>query len=75
MHSLKIIGVGASAGVILNKEIMAHLGVRKGRTLYLTEAADGSYRLTTNHPDFERQMALAEDVMNDDREVLRVLAQ
>lgn len=75
MHSLKIIAVGASAGVILSKEVMAHLGVRKGDTLYLTEAADGSYRLTPNHPDFARQTALAEDVMHDDHKVLRALAQ
>lgn len=74
MHSLKITTVGASAGVILNKEVMAHLKVRKGDTLYLTEATDGSYRLTPYDPDFARQMALAEDIMHDDREVLRALA-
>ncbi len=74
MHSLKITTVGASAGVILNKQVMAHLKVRKGDTLYLTEAADGSYRLTPYDPDFARQMALAEDIMHDDREVLRALA-
>lgn len=39
MHSLKITTVGASAGVILNKEVMAHLKVRKGDTLYLTYLA------------------------------------
>ena len=74
MHSLKITTVGASVGVILNKEVMAHLKVRKGDTLYLTEAADGSYRLTPYDPDFVRQMTLAEDIMHDDREVLRALA-
>ena len=74
MHVLKITTVGASAGVILNKQVMAHLKVRKGDTLYLTEAADGSYRLTPYDPDFARQMALAEDIMHDDREVLRALA-
>lgn len=74
MHSLKITTVGASAGVILNKEVMAHLKVRKGDTLYLTEAPEGGYRLTPYDPDFARQMALAEDIMHDDREVLRALA-
>ena len=74
MHSLKITTVGASAGVILNKEVMAHLKVRKGDTLYLTEAPDGGYRLTPYDPDFARQMAMAEDIMHDDREVLRALA-
>ena len=74
MHSLKITTVGASAGVILNQEVMAHLKVRKGDTLYLTEAPDGGYRLTPYDPDFARQMALAEDITHDDREVLRALA-
>ena len=74
MHSLKITTVGASAGVIPSKEIMAHLKVRKGDTHYLTEAADGGYRLTPYDSDFSRQMALAEDIMHGDREVLRALA-
>ena len=74
MHALKITTVGASSGVILNKEVMAHLKVRKGDTLYLTEAADGGYRLTPYDPEFGRQMALAEDIMHSDREILRALA-
>jgi hypothetical protein len=42
--------------------------------LYLTEAADGGYRLTPYNPEFARQMPLAEDIMHDDRKVLRALA-
>lgn len=74
MHTLKITTVGASSGVILTKEVMAHLKVKKGDTLYLTEAADGGYRLTPYNPEFARQMALADEIMHDDREVLRALA-
>ncbi len=74
MHVLKITTVGASSGVILTKEVLAHLKVKKGDTLYLTEAADGSYRLTPYNPDFVRQMELADEIMHDDREILRALA-
>lgn len=74
MLTFKITTVGASAGLILTKEAMAHLKVKKGDTLYLTEAPDGSYRLTPYNPQFERQMTLAEDIMHEDREVLRALA-
>lgn len=74
MQTLKITTVGSSSGVILTKEVLAHLKVKKGDTLYLTEAADGSYRLTPYNPEFERQMALAEDIMREDRDVLRALA-
>lgn len=49
------------------------LKIRKGYTLYLTKAADGGYRLTTNIPEFARQLPLGEDIMHRDREVLRAL--
>lgn len=74
MLMFKITTVGASAGFILTKEAMAHMKVEKGDTVYLTEAPDGSYRLTPYNPDFARQMELAEKIMHDDREILKVLA-
>ncbi|MBL4544289.1 MAG: transcriptional regulator [Rhodobacteraceae bacterium] len=74
MTALKITTIGSSAGVILTRDVMARLRVRKGDMLYLTETPDGGYRLTPYDPDFARQMALAGDIMHDDREVLRALA-
>ena len=74
MLAFKVTTVGASSGVILTKEAMARLRVKKGDTLFLTEAPDGGYRLTPYDPEFARQMALAEEIMHDDREVLRALA-
>ncbi len=73
MPKLKITTVGASAGIILNKEVMARLRVKKGDSLYLTEAP-GGYRLTPYDPEFERQIKLAEEIMHDDREILRALS-
>ena len=40
----------------------------------MTEAPDGAFRLTPYDPTFARQMGLAEEIMHDDREVLRALA-
>ena len=74
MLTFKVTTVGASAGVILTKEAMARLKVQKGDTIYLTEAPDGGYRLTPYNPDFQRQMASAEEIMHDDRDILRALA-
>ena len=74
MLPCKVTTVGASSGVILSEEAMARLKVRKGDTLYLTDAPDGGYRLTPRNPEFERQMAVAEEIMHDDRKVLRALA-
>ncbi len=73
MPVFKITTVGASSGIILNKEAMARLRVKKGDRLYLTEAP-GGFRLTPYDPEFARQMEQAEQIMHDDREVLRRLA-
>ena len=75
MLTFKVTTVGASEGFILNKEAKLRLNVQKGDTLYLTEAPDGALRITPYDPDFARQIALAESIMHDDREILRVLAQ
>ena len=74
MLTFKVTTVGSSAGFILTKEAMARLKVRKGDTVFLTEAPDGGYRITPYNPEFERQMKLAEDIMRDDRDILKALA-
>ena len=74
MLTFKVTTVGSSAGFILTKEAMARLKVSKGDTVFLTEAPDGGYRLTPYNPDFERQMTLAEDILREDRDILRTLA-
>jgi putative addiction module antidote len=73
MLKFKVTTVGSSVGFIVPKEAAARLKVQKGDTLYLTEAPDG-YRLTPYNPDFERQVALAEEIMQQDRDLLRALA-
>jgi putative addiction module antidote len=74
MMSFKLTTVGSSEGFIVPKEARQKLGVKKGDTVFLTEAPDGALRMTPYDPDFARQMALAEQIMHDDREILRVLA-
>jgi putative addiction module antidote len=72
---MKLIPVGNSTGVVLPKEVLARLRVDRGDQLYLTEAPDGSFRITAYDPEFARQMKLAEEIMREDRYILRVLAQ
>lgn len=71
--SLKLVKIGNSTGVILPKELLAQLRVDLGDTLYATETPDG-VRLTASNPDFETKMKLAEKIMREDRDILRVLA-
>jgi putative addiction module antidote len=72
-QSLKIKKIGNSAGIILPKELLARLRVEPGDTLFVTEAPDG-LRLTAADPDFAAKMQLAETIMREDRDILRVLA-
>lgn len=74
MLAFKITTVGSSSGFILTKEVMARMKVKKGDTIFFTESADGGYRLTPYDPDFERQVTLAEEIMREDRNILRTLA-
>jgi putative addiction module antidote len=71
---LKIIKIGNSLGVILPKELLAKLRVELGDSIYATEAPDGM-RITASNPDFAAKMAVAEKIMREDRDILRVLAQ
>lgn len=71
---MKLIAVGNSTGVVFPKDILARLRVDRGDMLYISETADGGVRLTPFDPEFERQMKLAEDIMREDRDILRALA-
>ena len=73
MPKLKITTIGASAGLILTKEVLTRLRVKKGDSLYLTEAP-GGFRVTPYDPEFERQITAAEEFMHEDRDMLRALS-
>ncbi len=71
---LKLRKVGNSVGIILPKEVLAYLKAGEGDTLSLTDASEGSLRLSPSKPDVTRQMAVAQDLMNRYRNTLRELA-
>lgn len=74
MMKVTVTTVGEAEGLILSDEAKARLNAQKGDELYLSEAPDGALRITPHDPEFERQMALAEQVMQDDHDILQVLA-
>ena len=74
MFTFKLTTVGSSEGFIVPKDAREKLNIQKGDTLYLTDAPDGGLRITPFSPEFARQMTLAEQIMREDREILRVLA-
>jgi len=74
MFAFKLTTVGSSLGFIVPKAAQERLKIKKGDTIYLTEAPNGTFQLTPYSPDFERQMKLAEQIMDENREALRALA-
>ena len=71
---LKLRKVGNSLAVILPKEALARLNAGAGDSLFITEAPEGSFRLSSADPNFQKQMQSAEKVMRRYRNTLRELA-
>ncbi|MGH6787958.1 MAG: AbrB/MazE/SpoVT family DNA-binding domain-containing protein [Novosphingobium sp.] len=70
---LKITRIGNSAGVILPKDVLAHLGAQIGDSLSLVATPRG-IELAAAEPDFDAQMAAAREVMARRKRALRELA-
>lgn len=73
MNALKIQKIGNSAGVILPKELLAHLDVEVGQSVSVTRTPAG-IELRAPDADFDQQMAVAREVMARRRRALRELA-
>ena len=71
---LKLRKVGNSIGVVLPKEALSHLQVEEGDVINVTDAADGTLRVSAHDPEFARQMDAAKNVMRRYRNTLRELA-
>jgi putative addiction module antidote len=75
MHELKVYKSGNSLNLRLPKEAAKSLRVAEGDTVYLTESAEGGYKITPYDPEFEAQMEAAETGMKQYRNTLRNLAE
>lgn len=71
---LKITQIGNSLGVILPKELLSRLKVEKGYSLHVLETNDG-VELTPFDAELSEQLAVAERIIRDNRDLLRKLAQ
>lgn len=72
--TVKVTTVGNSVGIVLPKDILTRLNIQKGDTLYVTETADG-VQLTPYDEKFVRVMEAANQIMRENRDVLRKLAE
>jgi putative addiction module antidote len=72
--ALKITTVGNSAGIVLPKELLSHMNVEKGDTLFVTKTSDG-IQLVPYEESLSAQMDVMREVMRENRDVLRKLAE
>lgn len=72
--TLKLTTVGGSTGAVFPKELLAKLRVQKGDVLHVLETPNG-IELRPYNTEFAEQMEIAEQIMREDRDVLRKLAQ
>jgi putative addiction module antidote len=70
---LKVTRIGNSAGIVLPKEVLAHLDVAVGATLSVTKTPRG-IELSAPEADFDAQMEAAREVMMRRKRALRELA-
>ncbi len=74
MATAKIVAIGDSLGIILPAEMLARLRVQVGDTLYLTEFP-GGIELTARDEQFASAMAAARQIIRENRDVLKRLAE
>jgi len=73
MHTLKLVQIGNSVGVILPKEVLARLKLEKGESVFLTDTPDG-VAITPYDPKIDDQIAAGCEFMREYRDTFRALA-
>jgi putative addiction module antidote len=71
---LEVKRVGNSDGLILPRELMQRLDIKRGQQFHVTELAGGGLQLLPYDPDFEATMEAADGVMDEYRDTLATLA-
>lgn len=72
--TVKITQIGNSVGIILPREVLNRLHVEKGDTLYVTDSPEG-VQLSPYNAAFARKLEGLEQVMRENRDVLKKLAE
>ena len=70
---LKLRAIGTSTGVVLPRQMLARLKVKRDDTLFAVETPEG-YLLTPYDPDVEEQLKIGREFLGQYRETFRALA-
>ena len=71
---IEIKKIGNSDGLLLPRELMQRLDLKRGQQLQIVELAGGGFQALPYDPDFERTMEIAHDLMDKYRDTLAALA-
>jgi antitoxin MazE len=71
---IQIKKIGNSDGLILPKELMQVLDLKRGQQLHIVELAGGGFQALPYDPDFEQTMDVADEIINEYRDTLAALA-
>jgi putative addiction module antidote len=71
---IQIKKIGNSHGLILPKELMQRLDLKRGQQLHIVELAGGGFQVLPYDPDFEKTMDLADEIIDEYRDTLAALA-
>jgi putative addiction module antidote len=69
----KVLTIGSSSGVVLSKDVMARLKVKRGDLLYISDTPNG-VELSPYNVSLAHKLDTLETVMRENRDVLRKLA-
>jgi putative addiction module antidote len=72
--TVKITQIGNSVGIILPREVLNRLHVERGDTLYVTDSPEG-VQLSPYNAAFAKKLEALEQVMRENRDVLKKLAE
>jgi putative addiction module antidote len=72
--AVKVTTIGNSVGIVLPKEVLSRLHVEKGDVLYITDSP-GGVQLSPYNAAFARKLEALEQVMRENRDVLKKLAE
>ena len=70
---IQIKKIGNSHGLILPKELMQRLDLKRGQQLHIVELAGGGFQALPYDPDFEETMDIVDEIMDEYRDTLAVL--
>jgi len=71
---LEVKRIGNSDGLILPRELMQRLDIKRGQQFHVNELAGGGLQLLPYDPDFEKTLETADEVMDEYRDTLAALA-